>query len=61
MMTSADAFFISSKFWFSGFLGGGDGKGGGEWQKMAQNDKKVVSLCISGIVPHMIKVFGTHV
>ena len=36
MMTSPDALFICSKFWFSGFLGEG-GKG----QKMAQNDKKI--------------------
>ena len=54
-------FFIFSKFWFSGLLGGGDVKGGVKGQKMAQNDKKVVSLCISGIVPYMVVVFGTHV
>ena len=36
MMTSPDALFICSKFWFSGFLGEG-----GKEQKMAQNDKKI--------------------
>ena len=30
MMTSPDAFFVFSKFWFSGLLGGGGGRGGGE-------------------------------
>ena len=48
MMISPDAFYISSKFWFSGSLGrvvcvcvsGGGGAGGQKEQKMAQNDKK---------------------
>ena len=58
MMSYPVAFFIFSKFWFSGLLWGA----GGKEQKMAQNDKKqFVSLCISGNVPHMIVVFGTHV
>ena len=67
MMTSPDAFFIFSKFWFSGLLGeggwgGGKGGVGGKGQKMAQNDQKFfVPLHISGTVPHMIVVFGTHV
>ena len=30
-------------------------------QKMAQNDEKFVFLRISGTVPHMIVVSGTHV
>ena len=54
MTSYPDAFFIFSKFWFFGLLGGGGG--------IAQNDKK---LCLSprilGTVPHMIMVFGTHV
>ena len=29
-----------------------------KWPKMTKNS---VSLCISGTVPHMIVVFGTHV
>ena len=58
MMSYPVAFFIFSKFWFSGLLWGAGGKG----QKMVQNDKKqFVSLCISGNVPHMIVVFGTRV
>ena len=57
MMTSPDAFFIFSKFRFSGLL-----VGVGKGQKMARNDKKkFVSLRISETVPHMIVVFGTHV
>ena len=39
MITSPDAFFIFSKFWFSGLLRG-LGERGGKGQKMAQNDKK---------------------
>ena len=58
MMISPDAFFIFSKFWFSALLELRGFKG----QKMAQNDKKnSVTLHISGTVPHMIMVFGTHV
>ena len=57
-MISPDAFFIFSKFWFSALLELRGFKG----QKMAQNDKKnSVTLHISGTVPHMIMVFGTHV
>ena len=40
MMTSPNAFFISSKFWFSGLLGWKELKR----QKMAQNDRK---LCLT--------------
>ena len=46
MMISPDAFYISSKFWFSGSLGRVvcvcvcRGEGGQKEQKMAQNDKK---------------------
>ena len=55
MMTSPDFFYflVILVFWVV--------KGGGGEQKMAQNDKKIVSHCISGIVAHMIVVFGTHV
>ena len=57
MMTSPNAFFIFSKFSFSGLLRWRELKR----QKMAQNDKSSVSLCILGTVSHMIVVFGTHV
>ena len=60
MMTTSDAFFIFRKFWIFGLLVGVKGKG----QKMAQNDKKKerkIPLSISGTVPHIIVVFGTHV
>ena len=39
-MTSPDAFFIFSKFWFSSLLLGGGGEGG-KWQKMAQVTQKM--------------------
>ena len=59
MVTSPDVFFIFFKFLFSGLLG--EGGGGVKGQKMAQNDKTFfVSLHISGTVPHVIVVFGTH-
>ena len=65
MVTSPDVFFIFFKFLFSGLLGEGGGGGGGgggvKGQKMAQNEKTFfVSLHISGTVPHVIVVFGTH-
>ena len=41
MMISPGVFFIFSKFWFSGLLGGGSVKG----QKMFQNEKKFCLLC----------------
>ena len=37
---------------------GGRGLKGKKWPKMT---KKIVSFCISGTVPYMIVVFGTHV
>ena len=55
MMTSPDAFFIFSKFWFSGLLGEGGGVKGKKSPKMT------VLLCISGTVSHMILLFGAHV
>ena len=48
IMTSPDAFFIFSKFWFSGLLGV---KNDPKWLKT------FVSLCISGTLAHMILVF----
>ena len=42
MMTSSNTFFVS-KFWFSGLLGGWRVKG----QKIAQNDKKILSNSVS--------------
>ena len=61
MMISPDAFYISSKFWFSGSLGrvvcvcvcvgGRGGRKSKKWPKMTKNS---VSLRISGTVPHMI-------
>ena len=62
MMTFPQMLF--SIFQNLGFLGlgcWGGGGGGVKRGKMAQNDKKFVSLCLSGTVPHMIVVFGTHV
>ena len=48
MMTSQDAFFIFSKFWFSGLLEEGGGGGGGvKGPKKAQNDKKFLSHSVS--------------
>ena len=55
MIISPGFFLFFSKFWIFGFLGGSNGK---KWPKMT---KKLVSLRISGTVPHMIMVFGTHV
>ena len=61
MVTSSDAFSIFLKFWFSGLL---EGAGGVKRQKMAQNDKEILSNSVfstSGIIPHMIMAFSTHV
>ena len=58
MMTSPDAFFIFSKFWLSGLLGGEGVKRAKKWPKVTKNS---VSLCILGTAHHMIAVFGTHV
>ena len=57
MMISLDAFLKFSEFWFWFVRGLGEGV---KRQKMAQNGKKNVLLRISGTVPHMIVVFGTH-
>ena len=46
-MTSPDAFFIFSKFWFSGLLGWGEGGQEGKGQKMIQNVKKNLSHSVS--------------
>ena len=55
MMTSSDAFSIFSKLGFSGLLGD-------KSAKKARNDSKFcLSLRISGTVPHVIVVYGTHV
>ena len=51
---SSGIFFIYSKFWFLGSLGGKMAKNGPKGQKV---------LCLtflSGIVHHMIVIFGTH-
>ena len=47
-MTSPDAFFIFSKFWFSELLGGRGLKG----QKMAQNDKKILTPYLRNCTSH---------
>ena len=40
MMTSPDAFFVFSKFWFSGLLGGGGREAGGRAHvEVKRNDK----------------------
>ena len=39
MMTSPDAFFVFSKFWFSGLLGGGGRRGGRAHVEVKRNDK----------------------
>ena len=58
MLTSPDAFFVFSKFWFSGLLGGGEG-GGGIGQKMALIDKKRMCHSVSQEL-YLIVVFGKH-
>ena len=64
-MTSPDVFFIFSKFWFYGLLEGERGMGGQVGQKKDKKwpklTKRFDSLCVSGTVPDMILVFGTHV
>ena len=49
-------FFIFSKFWFFGLLGGSRGKNGPKWQKTLS-----FALYISGTIHHMILIYGTHV
>ena len=61
MMTSPDAFFISSKFWFSGlFLGGGGGVKGKKWAKMTKICLTPYQLCKTMISPaiffHFFKI-----
>ena len=46
-------FFILSKFWFFGLLGGSKGKNGPKWQKTLS-----IAPYISGTIHHML---GTHV
>ena len=50
LMISLGVFFIFSKFWFCGLLGGS------KYKKMAQNDKKTLSfaLYISGTIHHFL-------
>ena len=49
-------FFSFSKFWFFGMLGGTRAKNGPKWQKIL-----FVTFHISGILHHMIVIYGTHV
>ena len=56
MMTSLDAFFSFSKFWFSKLFGEGAELG----QKIAQNDKNYVSYSVSQ-EPYLIRLwFSIH-
>ena len=48
-------FFIFSKFWFSGLLGGNKAKNVPKWIKILS-----VALHISGTIHHMIFIYGTH-
>ena len=49
-------------FWFSGLGGWGlKGQKDEKNDKMAQNDKKILSNFVSRNLPHMIVAFGTHV
>ena len=56
MMISPGAFFIFCLFSFFGLLGGVKG------QKMAQDDKKIMSVAlhISGTIHHVIFIYGSH-
>ena len=51
----AKFFFIFSKFWFSGLLGGNRAKNSPKWQEIMS-----VVLHISGTIHHMIVIFGTQ-
>ena len=55
LMISLGVFFIFSKFWFCGLLGGS------KYKKMAQNDKKTLSfaLYISGTI-HNFLIFRVN-
>ena len=63
MMISPAIFFIFSKFWFFRFLGSRVvGKGSVKGGKTTYNYRfQSVTLHISGIVDHIIKIFGTQV
>ena len=52
-MISAGVFFISSKCWFFGFLGEGEGRGV-KGQKVIQNDKKICLSCSIAQEPYII-------
>ena len=59
MMLSPAIFFSFSKFWFFRFLGS---RGVVKGETMTHNDHfQSVTLYISGIVDHNIKIFGTQV
>ena len=55
IIKSPGLFFIFSKLWFFGLLGGSKGK---KWPKMAKNS---VVPFISRAIYHMIFIYGTHV
>ena len=58
MIISPGIFFILSKCWFFGILGGGRGKrakNGPNWQKIVS-----IALHISGAIHHMLVLQGTH-
>ena len=57
IVLSPRGFFIFSKSWASGLLGG-KGERGKERHKMTKN---YLPLCISGTAPHTIVVLGTYV
>ena len=58
MIISPGIFFILSKCWFFGILGGGEAKG----QKMAQNDKKLCPLHSISQEPYIICLsFKVHI
>ena len=49
-------FSFLKKFWYSGLLGGERPKNGPKWEKTLS-----VMLNISGIIYHMIFIYGNHV
>ena len=55
MMISSGFFFIFSKFWFVGFLGGKTAKYGWKWNKILS-----VAFHISGTIQHMTVIYVTH-
>ena len=55
IIISPSAFFIFSKFWSSGLLGGKRGKNSPKWQKILS-----VTPDISQAIHHMIVIYGTH-